>query len=62
MPDGRRSWCCPPHLNNIVQEWATRVIWLDHGRIREDGPVDEVLAHYMGAEVATAPAPEPVAS
>ena len=47
------------HLNDIVREWATRVIWLDHGRVREDGPVDEVLAHYMGVAVADAPVPEP---
>ena len=46
------------HLNAIVQEWATRLIWLDHGRVREDGPVDEVLAHYMGVATADAAVPE----
>ena len=38
------------HLENIVTEWATRVIWLDGGRIREDGPAREVLGHYLGRE------------
>jgi lipopolysaccharide transport system ATP-binding protein len=38
------------HLEHIVTEWATRVIWLDHGRVREDGPAREVLAHYLGRE------------
>jgi lipopolysaccharide transport system ATP-binding protein len=38
------------HMENIVTEWATRVIWLDRGRIREDGPAAEVLAHYLGRE------------
>jgi lipopolysaccharide transport system ATP-binding protein len=39
------------HLENIVIEWATRVIWLDRGRIREDGPAAEVLGHYLGREI-----------
>ena len=32
-------------------EWATRVIWLDHGRVREDGPAREVMSHYLGTEL-----------
>ena len=36
------------HMASIVLEWATRVIWLDHGRVREDGPAAEVLGHYLG--------------
>ncbi len=48
------------HLNSVVLEWATRVIWLDHGRIREDGPVQEVMAHYMDkGEAAEPPLVEP---
>jgi lipopolysaccharide transport system ATP-binding protein len=39
------------HLEGIVLEWATRVIWLDGGRIREDGPAHQVLEHYLGREV-----------
>ena len=39
------------HMSDIVLEWATRVIWLDHGRVREDGPAREVMAHYLGAEL-----------
>ena len=38
------------HLENIVLEWATRVIWLDHGRMREDGPAREVMSHYMDVD------------
>ena len=45
------------HLENIVLEWATRVIWLDHGRVREDGPAQEVISHYMGVQPAE---PHPV--
>ncbi len=36
------------HMSHIVLEWATRVIWLDHGRVREDGPPAEVMGHYLG--------------
>ena len=39
------------HLSDIVLEWATRVIWLDHGRVREDGPAREVMSHYLGTEL-----------
>jgi lipopolysaccharide transport system ATP-binding protein len=46
------------HLEGIVLEWATRVIWLDGGRVREDGPAQEVLEHYLGREVADARKPE----
>ncbi len=37
------------HSMKVVREWCTRVIWLESGRIREDGAPDEVLAHYAGA-------------
>jgi lipopolysaccharide transport system ATP-binding protein len=46
------------HLENIVTEWATRVIWLDRGRIREDGPAAEVLGHYLGREITEQRQPE----
>jgi lipopolysaccharide transport system ATP-binding protein len=36
------------HSASIVREWCTRVIWLDKGRIRADGAVDEVLEQYLG--------------
>jgi lipopolysaccharide transport system ATP-binding protein len=36
------------HMVEVVRSWCTRVLWIDQGRIREDGPPDEVLAHYLG--------------
>jgi lipopolysaccharide transport system ATP-binding protein len=39
------------HNDGIVMEWATRVIWLDQGRVREDGPAREVLGHYLGRDL-----------
>ncbi len=50
------------HMEAIVTEWATRVIWLDRGRVREDGPAAQVLAHYLGREPAEQLLPESAAS
>ncbi len=36
------------HQLDIVSEWCTRVIWLDQGRIRDDGPPEDVLVRYLG--------------
>ncbi len=36
------------HQATIVQEWCTRVIWLDQGQVRADGAPDEVLEQYLG--------------
>jgi ABC-type polysaccharide/polyol phosphate transport system ATPase subunit len=44
-------------MTEVVLDWCSRVMWLDQGRIRDDGPAAEVLARYMGhpAPAATAP-------
>jgi len=36
------------HAANVVQEWSTRVMWLDQGRIVADGDPAEVLGQYLG--------------
>lgn len=36
------------HDAAVVQSWCTRVLWLDQGRIREDGPPNAVLESYLG--------------
>jgi lipopolysaccharide transport system ATP-binding protein len=38
------------HQNDAIRAWCTRLIWLDHGRMRADGAVDEVLELYMGQQ------------
>ncbi len=35
------------HAPQAVRDWCTRVIWLDHGRVREDGPTEAVLQRYL---------------
>jgi lipopolysaccharide transport system ATP-binding protein len=35
------------HMSAAVLEWCNRVIWMDHGRVRMDGPAAEVMAAYL---------------
>ncbi len=35
------------HSLEIVRTWCTRVIWLEQGIIRADGPAEDVLAQYL---------------
>jgi lipopolysaccharide transport system ATP-binding protein len=37
------------HMAKVVLDWCTRVIWMEDGRIRDDGPADEVLGRYIAA-------------
>ncbi|WP_317214708.1 ABC transporter ATP-binding protein [Gluconobacter sp. GP1] len=37
------------HQPDIMRKWCTRVIWLENGKIRMDGPPDEVLEVYLTA-------------
>ncbi len=39
------------HSPPIVQQFCSRAIWLDHGRIRMDGPAEEVLTSYQAERV-----------
>lgn len=34
------------HSNDLIREWCSEGLWLEHGRIRMRGPVDDVLAAY----------------
>ncbi len=38
------------HMPFIIERWCTRVLWLDQGRIRMDGPAAEVTAAYAAAQ------------
>jgi lipopolysaccharide transport system ATP-binding protein len=49
------------HVEGIVLKWATRVIWLDQGRVMADGPAEEVLAQYLGRPPVLAPDPDLIA-
>jgi lipopolysaccharide transport system ATP-binding protein len=36
------------HSKDLVLRRCTRVIWLEHGHVKMDGPPDEVVPHYFG--------------
>ncbi len=38
------------HSPQVIQDWCTRVIWMDQGRVRADGPMAEVTALYAAAQ------------
>jgi lipopolysaccharide transport system ATP-binding protein len=38
------------HMPKVVHDWCTRVLWMDQGRIIDDGPPREMLAKYLGPE------------
>jgi lipopolysaccharide transport system ATP-binding protein len=46
------------HMEPAIRQWCTRVIWMDHGTIRADGPAEAVMDAYTGR----APAAEAAAA
>jgi lipopolysaccharide transport system ATP-binding protein len=44
------------HVEKVVMDWCSRVIWMDQGRIRADGPAAEVMGLYLGRAAAAASA------
>ena len=48
MVRGAEILAISSHEVTVLQAWCTRVIWLDHGRVRADGSPQEVLHRYLG--------------
>ena len=38
------------HNAAVIQDWSTRVVWMDQGRIRADGPPAAVLESYGASQ------------
>jgi lipopolysaccharide transport system ATP-binding protein len=38
------------HNAEVIQDWSTRVIWMEKGRIRADGEPAAVLADYAASQ------------
>jgi ABC-type polysaccharide/polyol phosphate transport system ATPase subunit len=34
------------HELDLVRRFCSRVVWLDHGQLKQDGPIDQVLSAY----------------
>jgi ABC-type polysaccharide/polyol phosphate transport system ATPase subunit len=43
------------HEMQSIRELCTRGLWLDHGRLMADGPIDEVVDRYLETNSAIAP-------
>ena len=44
------------HQPDIIAAWCTKVLWMDQGAIRMEGPPELVLSEYLGRPVTPAPA------
>jgi lipopolysaccharide transport system ATP-binding protein len=38
------------HSPAIIMKWCNRVIWMDGGQVKADGPPEEILSAYLPAE------------
>jgi lipopolysaccharide transport system ATP-binding protein len=38
------------HSAPIILQWCNRVVWMDRGRIKADGPPEDVLSAYLPAD------------
>ncbi len=50
LANGERSVLLVSHDLSLVRQFCSRALLLDGGRLRKDGPAQEVLAAYLGAE------------
>jgi ABC-type polysaccharide/polyol phosphate transport system ATPase subunit len=53
---------CVSHDLDSLARLCERGVWLDHGRVRQDGPIEEVVAAYIqetGGLAPPRPAPPP---
>jgi len=47
--DASRILVVATHSKDLIMKQCTRVIWLEHGRIKMDGPPQEVAPQYFGS-------------
>jgi lipopolysaccharide transport system ATP-binding protein len=47
MVSGAEILVLSSHSSNVILEWCNRVIWMDGGRVKADGPAAEVMATYL---------------
>lgn len=54
LKDAGKGLLCVSHAGSMIQTLCERAIWLDHGRLMMDGPVNQVVAAYAGKTAAGA--------
>ena len=54
MVRGADIFVLSSHDTATITTWCTRAIWLDQGRLRLDGPPDQVVDAYLGRVAAPA--------
>src|SRR5581483_5420751 len=59
MMDKAELIVCVSHDLKSLAQVCDRGVWLDHGRLRLDGPIEDVIAAYV--ESTSAPPPPPAA-
>ncbi|OUJ12998.1 ABC transporter ATP-binding protein [Acetobacter sp. DsW_063] len=47
LVEGAEILVVSSHQPEIMQEWCTRLLWMDQGQVRMDGPTDDVLDAYL---------------
>lgn len=48
MVDATKILAIASHSRELIEKVCNRVIWLEHGQVKMDGPVAEVLPAYFG--------------
>ena len=48
MVRGADIFVLSSHDTRTIKAWCSRALWLDQGRLRLDGPPDEVVDAYLG--------------
>ncbi len=48
LVDSTKILVLASHSKDLMKKNCNRIIWLEHGRVKMDGPPDEVLATYFG--------------
>jgi len=49
--DAGKTLICVSHVPQTVTRLCSRAIWLDHGRIVDDGPAAEIMAAYQASQI-----------
>ena len=50
------------HQSSVIMDWCNRVIWMEQGRVRDDGAPADVLGRYLGPTAAASLRPQETTS